>query len=85
MRPGLPPGRIIIAWRWYRPALVGDVVVIRYDNHELIKRVHATEQGKLYLLGDDPGASTDSRSFGWLSAEMLVGIVVWPRQTRRRL
>jgi len=84
MRPGLPPGRIIIAWRRRGMARPGDVVIMLHNNQEIIKRVHAVRQGEIYVLGDDLEHSTDSRSFGWLPAASLIGIVVWPRTARLR-
>lgn len=40
--------------------------------------------GSLFLLGDNPGASEDSRTFGWAPVRLLDGIVGW-RLTARIL
>jgi type IV secretory pathway protease TraF len=36
----------------------------RRPGHRLVKRVADAERGRLIVLGDNPGASTDSRHFG---------------------
>lgn len=33
--------------------------------------------GKVFLLGDNPGASQDSRSFGWAPIALIDGVVRW--------
>ena len=84
MRPGFMPGRIIIAVSPARRLRVGDVVIVRHNGAELLKRVSQLEAGRLYVLGDDPARSTDSRDFGWLEYASLCGRVVWPRLYRAR-
>jgi type IV secretory pathway protease TraF len=46
---------------------------------EKIKRIERQQGDLIYLLGDNPGASTDSRDFGWLPAKTIVAKVVWPK------
>jgi nickel-type superoxide dismutase maturation protease len=68
-----------------RVPAVGDVVVLRdpeREGHLLLKRV-ATPQGQVagpvpgeslvYVLGDNAGASRDSRSFGPIPRRLIVG------------
>ncbi len=64
-----------------RPA-VGDVVAVcdpRDAARTLVKRVAAVDDdtGALDLRGDDPGASTDSRDFGPVPTDAVVGRVVY--------
>lgn len=75
MLPFLPAGKIVIAWRFLTPK-VGDIVVARYKRQEIIKRVAEFKHGLVYLLGDNPAYSTDSRHFGWLPASVIVGVVL---------
>lgn len=81
MLPTLPPGRIVVAvHRRMRP---GTVVVIQHEGREKIKRIHAIEGARVYVLGDNPEASTDSRHFGWLPGSNVLGVVIWPRHLGR--
>jgi nickel-type superoxide dismutase maturation protease len=78
MLPNLKPGQIVVAWRSGRPK-VGDVVVIRHDSLEKIKRIGKIESRKVYVLGDNSAASTDSRQFGAIDRTQIIGRVIWPR------
>ena len=83
MAPRLPSGALIVA----RPldqmtALrVGDVVVARRPDRpelEIIKRIQAIDgQGAIFLVGDNPSSSTDSRQFGAVAREQIMARVRW--------
>lgn len=75
MLPTFGHGRIVVGWRFMRPR-VGDVVIAKHHRIELIKRVSELEGGKVFLLGDNAEASTDSRQFGWLPVKAIVAVVV---------
>lgn len=80
MLPSFRPGQVVLALP-RRRVKVGDVVIVRHDNLEKIKRVAQLDGNRLFVVGDNEAASTDSRSFGWLDLEQaLIGKVVWPRQ-----
>lgn len=83
MLPTLAPGRIIVARRGYKKIRVGDIVLIAHDGLEKIKRVELRADGRIYVTGDNSAASTDSRSFGWLSESAVLGRLVWPRNRNR--
>jgi len=59
----------------------GDVVLAadpREPGRTLLKRVeHVDLHGQVTLLGDNPAASTDSRHFGPVPAEAVIGRVAW--------
>jgi hypothetical protein len=84
MAPTLRPGTLVVARRRGRRLRVGDVVIIRHDGRDKIKRVtrlgQATELGidKIYVEGDNKFNSTDSRHFGWLETASIQGTVIWP-------
>ena len=80
MEPTLRPGDEVLVDR--RPARPGDVVLIRHpfrSDVELVKRVLRLEAQGCFVVGDnpDPHQSTDSRSFGAVPLERLLGRVVW--------
>jgi nickel-type superoxide dismutase maturation protease len=91
MRPALRPGdRLLVDYR--RRPRPGDVVVARTPGRPLlVKRAAArrtTELGEpgWWLLSDDPGAGTDSRTFGAVADADVVAVVVtriWPLVRRR--
>jgi len=81
MLPTLVPNQIVIVIR-PRQIQVGDVVIVLHNNLEKIKRVAKKEAGKVYILGDNSSESTDSRTFGWLNEDTIVGKVIWPRARR---
>lgn len=78
MTPTLVPGRVLLAVR-PRKVRAGDVVIVHHDGIDKVKRVKDISFGKVFLTGDNPAYSTDSRDFGWLPIEHVIGRLVWPR------
>jgi len=76
MLPALKPGQILLIWATKKLG-IGDLVVFRHDV-EKIKRVSKVENGKLYVLGDNPGKSMDSRHFGLVQVKDILGKVIFP-------
>ena len=58
------PGDVVVAWHPRKPGV------------RLIKRLHKLDSNGMYLLGDNPSASTDSRQLGPIPAALLIGVVV---------
>lgn len=83
MVPILPPHTLVFGWRYFARIRPGQVVVVEHDGMEKIKRVEQVEQNKVYILGDHPETSTDSRHFGWLQKDLIKAVVVWPRTNPR--
>ena len=84
MAPTMSPGeRVLVNKVAYRRAdpRPGDLVVVR-DPREpdrlLLKRIDGLADGGWLVLGDNAGASTDSRAFGPVSKELIIG-KVWFR------
>jgi len=78
MRPALEPGDrlLVVRRRAYRPGSVVAVADPR-DGRLLVKRVTAVEpDGRLVVAGDDPDASTDSRTFGPVARALVRGQAV---------
>ena len=84
MAPSLEPGDRLLVVRLRRPPRPGDVVVAsdpRDPSRELIKRVASVDGRAVALRGDNPGASTDGRSFGVVPASAIgwrVAFRYWP-------
>lgn len=83
MLPHLPPGQEVLTVsprQDGRPPQVGDVVVIRHPGQPetlILKRIdHRLPGGEYVLLGDNPAVSTDSRDFGPVTREQILGRVV---------
>jgi len=87
MLPVLKPGQIVVALSVRRRRLpqAGEVVIVSHDGLEKIKRLKQLDKAanRLYVIGDNPVSSTDSRSFGWLPLTSLRARVVWPRLSRK--
>jgi len=93
MAPALHQGDYLVATARGRPRSGAIVVVERPDRPglEIVKRVRAVpgeiaggrlvEAGELWLTGDDPARSTDSRTFGVVARSAVRGVVrfrYWP-------
>jgi len=90
MQPALETGQFVLVDTARGPR-AGDIVVARRPDRpelEVVKRVSTIgADSTLYLLGDNAAQSTDSRQFGAVSAEDIVGVVRWrywpPWQAKR--
>ncbi len=81
MKPTLRPGQIVWAHE-VRQFRAGQVVIAFVDGREVIKRIESIENGQVYLVGDNPEYSTDSREYGSIPDTKIEGVVFWPRVTR---
>jgi signal peptidase I len=86
MVPTLEPGQFILIDTWaYDDALpsIGDVVVFRHQESAqwLVKRISRWPDGEIqhndqwYMLGDNKNQSRDSRYFGGITTDQIVGQV----------
>jgi phage repressor protein C with HTH and peptisase S24 domain len=80
MAPTLVPGKVVLALP-ARKLKRGDIVIVHHEGLDKIKRIHDISFDKVFLTGDNPTHSTDSREFGWLPIEHVIGRLVWPRMT----
>jgi nickel-type superoxide dismutase maturation protease len=79
MRPALEPGDRLLVVRG-RAVRVGDVVAVddpRQPARTVVKRVAGLADGGVTVLGDNPGASTDSRAFGPVAPGAVRGRAVY--------
>ena len=80
MVPLLKPGdEVLIDAKAYaqHPPCINDIIVAQhpYRDIKLIKRVITSENGRYFLKGDNALESTDSRTFGAVKPEQILGRV----------
>ena len=87
MQPHLYAGDCVLTRRGGR-ARVGDVVLLRRPDRPdllVVKRVRAVRPEGLWVEGDNPSASDDSRLFGAVPGDAVEGrVVLRYRPLRRR-
>jgi nickel-type superoxide dismutase maturation protease len=80
MLPTLKEGYEVICYRrayTKNPPKVGDLVVAKIKDLEIIKRVMFVRDDEVYLKGDNEQQSTDSRNFGWINNRQVIGKAIW--------
>ena len=82
MYPTLEKGQLVLVRR-RSYCKVNDIVVFVQGGVEKVKRVSGVEGDFLYLLGDNPQFSTDSRQYGYVNRENVVGTIIFPREGTR--
>jgi phage repressor protein C with HTH and peptisase S24 domain len=85
----VPDDRVLV--RYGMRFSVGDLIVFTRDDHTEIKRVERIEDDGLFVVGDNDLMSLDSRTYGLISRDSVIGRAVarlWPHPghvvTRRR-
>lgn len=80
LRPPFGLGKSGYLFRWASPR-VGDIVVARSPRtgKAIVKRVaFPSDAGAVFLLGDNPPESVDSREYGAVPVEELAGkVLLW--------
>ena len=91
MLPALEPGdRLVVLRLGHRRRLrAGDLVTVRDpradgDGRVLVKRIADVDPESVELTGDNPDASTDSRSFGRVPLGLVTGKVLYRYAPRPR-
>jgi nickel-type superoxide dismutase maturation protease len=79
MSPKLRPGQLLLATPLFRRLRPGQVVIINHEGRQKVKRIERIERDKVFVIGDNLNASTDSRHFGWLASRQIIARVVWPK------
>ena len=77
MLPALKPGQDVLVLTWFFEAKKWDIVVIKHGGREMIKRIQKVHDRKYFVEGDNKKESTDSRSFGPVTKDEIIGKVIW--------
>jgi len=80
--PTLPPQTFVIGLRMFRKIKPGDIVIFTHGGLEKIKRVQRVQNDNLFVVGDSPEDSKDSRHFGEVENTSVLAKVIWPRPTK---
>lgn len=82
MVPVLPPGTTVVGI-WPGRVLAGDIVIFHHDGREKVKRIQEVlGDGSLFMVGDHPETSVDSRHFGAVEPTAVIARIVWPKISR---
>ncbi len=77
MLPTLKPGQDILVWCWFYKLKVGDLVAIKVNGKEMVKRIESFNGRGIFVSGDNESGSTDSRTFGPIKKNQIIGKVIW--------
>lgn len=76
MLPTLKPGQDILVWCWFNKYKVGDIVAIKVNEKDMVKRIQKVEGRRIFVMGDNEKMSTDSRKFGWIDKKDISGKLI---------
>lgn len=82
MLPTLKPGQDVLVFTWgyiFSKPIVGDIVVIKVDGREMVKRVQMYHDRGVFVTGDNRRYSSDSRKFGLIDKSKIIGKVIFVR------
>ncbi len=78
MEPAIKAGSFLLVIESVQSIKIGDILLFLSPNQEkLVKRVARIEDGKYFMTGDNPNDSLDSRSFGLISQDKIIGKIIW--------
>ncbi len=78
MEPTLKQNQIVVVSSipyLFRKPKVGDIVVFKRQKY-IIKRITAIRKEQVFVIGDNKKDSRDSRSFGWINKNSILGKVI---------
>ncbi|OGY24913.1 MAG: hypothetical protein A2Y57_01210 [Candidatus Woykebacteria bacterium RBG_13_40_7b] len=78
MKPNFWGGQYLVAFSWFKSLKIGDVVVLDGPSlsKKIVKRIAKIKNNQYFVVGDNLNKSLDSRSFGWVKKEDILGKVI---------
>lgn len=83
MEPTIKQNKIVIVSSipyFFRKPKVGDIVVVKRQKY-IIKRIAAINPSadgeQVFVIGDNKKESNDSRHFGWIGKDNILGKVIY--------
>jgi len=79
MEPYVKEGERVLTLRYmFSKPKVGEVIIFHHSTppHVFIKRISWIEKNKVWVVGDNKKESVDSRTFGFINRENIIGKVI---------
>lgn len=76
MLPTLKPGQDVLVWCWFVNPKAGDIVAVKIKGKDMVKRIQLIDDRYIFVTGDNKKESTDSRKFGSIRKEQIIGKVI---------
>lgn len=76
MLPEYKSGQVVLTFNWFYKPKVGDVVVAKWENKLIIKRVISINNSLITLNGDHKD-STSSKKLGKFQTRDIIGKVIF--------
>lgn len=80
MLPTLKEGQDVLVFNWaylLKKPKVGEIVVIKVNGKELVKRIQSLNDRSINVVGDNSKDSLDSRKLGSIIRKDIIGKVVY--------
>jgi nickel-type superoxide dismutase maturation protease len=82
MEPQIEDGQSVLVSSipyWFKKPQINDIVAVNADNGSkiLIKRITKIQNGNYFIEGDNKEDSLDSRKFGVISKDKIIGEVIY--------
>ena len=80
MTPRIKNGETVLVssiFYWFKNPQIDDIVAVVNEGKVFIKRITMTSDGKYFLEGDNKEDSLDSRKFGFITKEKIIGKVIY--------
>jgi len=80
MLPTLREGQDVLSFNWAylgKKPKVGDIVVVKVNGKEMVKRIQKVDDRQIFVYGDNMDQSTDSRNFGPVSMDHVIGKLIY--------